>query len=229
MPLNTPGNYVSTINMALAHWAHVNDALDSPLVLPGGYGITELEADRVAVLDMLTLMETRDNERQIALGTRDRLRTEMMELHGRLRGAFNTLPPGMDHAGAIPNRPQFRAIESRFLKVFRDIGTLWDSVNAAPPVPGFTPPLMVGTLTRAEYEAKMDALAAAYETLDRAVVNLRLARNDRDALLESVKHRLKQYRNAVIAHFGEKHSLVELMPTFGRRASHTRRPPDTTV
>lgn len=127
--------------------------------------------------------------------------------------------PNSKYVGAAQVMPELGAAESRFLAPFDDMLSLWTRINADATVPGFTPPMLIGTYALATYTTELAALRTAYGQLTTTETDLNVGRQERNALLPPARERMVQYRAAVEATFGVDHaqtlSLPDLSPAPG--------------
>lgn len=218
----TLGYTLTVAQQYIASWNAVNATLGAtPFVLPGGYAVATLIADRTALLNANTATESGDNDRQIAATNRDLSKALLLPRVAQFRGAVRGALPGTGFAGATPNAPNFSSVESRFLRPFDDMAALWSKINAATGVPNFTPPLLLGTYTLANFNTDITTLRTQYQALYTAEEITRLSRRQRDVLVQPLRNRLKQYRDALIGRFGPKHPFVVSLPALSPPAGST--------
>lgn len=108
MPITGVGSWLNTIDEFLAHWSDVNTALGlSPLILSGGYTRAMMVTDRGGLATQITDVQTKDNTRQAAAGTRDIqravVRPRMLQFGPAVRGFL----PGSRYIPALPRVPAF--------------------------------------------------------------------------------------------------------------------------
>lgn len=111
---------------------------------------------------------------------------------------------------AVPKTPGAKAGFGVFVKACDDVANLWATINTN--VPGFTPPLLIGTLTLAQFNTKLTALKAAFTTLTNKEQDLKLSRESRNAQLPPMRALMVLYRQAVLASFPAGDPLVLSLP-----------------
>lgn len=217
-PLTNHGSYPAVMELFINHWRVVNETLakrgSPPLKLQGGYTLENLVADREELRRTLEESSECGNNRIIAGGERDQAKTALLERHMQLRHAIRAVLPGRWEANSLPAAPQHRCVQSRFLRSFYDLRRIWSDINALEPSPEFTPPLIPGGYTLAQFTADIQSLERIYVKLTEAD---RAAKNNhakRDSLIPGARERMKQYANAVAGAFGRRHPLMASVPVL---------------
>lgn len=99
------------------------------------------------------------------------------------------------------------------LKAFDDMSSLWARVDAETGEPNFTPPLVLrNNVTLANFDADLATMRTRYKAVSDAEADLKLARKQRDVLLEPLRDRLVLYRKAVEVAYGETHPFFNSLP-----------------
>lgn len=224
MPITGVGSWLTTIDEFLAHWNDVNATFaPGSLTLSGSYGRPTLVTDRAALAAAITDVQTKDNTRQSAAGTRDLqravVRPKMLQFGPAVRGFL----PGSRYIPAIPRVPAFQDSPGKWRDRMDDMNSLWVAINLnSPAVPGFTPPLKLSsTYLQANFATDMAALSTAFTDLITADQSAQLARQQRTQLFEPIYQRLKQYRLAVPATFAAGHPLIDSLPALTPPAGST--------
>jgi hypothetical protein len=225
MPFSGPSSYLSTIDEFIAHWTAVNAALaPNPLVLPSGYALAALQADRTTLAtemtELQTLINNWDSERTNRDNLKEALHPRMKQLSNYVRGMF----PESENFGQLRPLVDFAASPGLWANHMDKSESTWLDINTDPPA-GFTPPLVLfGGYTQAQFSADV----ASLKTLFTGVTNtLKAAKNQRE-LRDRIKNRvhdeLNQYRPAVVALFPEDHELVQTIPLLNPLPGHTPDP-----
>lgn len=224
MPITGVGSWLPTVDEFLAHWSDVNIALGiTPLVLSGAYTRALFSTDRTALATQLADVQSKDNVRQAAAGTRDIqravVRPRMLQFGPAVRGFL----PGSRYIHAIPRTPAFQDAPGKWRNAMDDMASLWLSVNAnSPAVVGFTPPLVLsGSYTQALFNTDATALSTAFTSLTTADQSAQLSRQQRDQLFEPMYQRMKQYRQAVVGAFAPGNPLIDSLPALTPAAGST--------
>src|SRR3990172_1219046 len=106
MPITTIGSYITTYDEFLAHWEDVNLALGgtpaTDLTLQGLYTRANMITDRATLQAAITLLEDRENDRQIAANSRDVQKDELRDRLGQFRGMLKGKLPGTAYLAAAP-------------------------------------------------------------------------------------------------------------------------------
>lgn len=228
MPLTDIGSYVNVMDQIAAHWETVNTELGgapaTDLKLAAGYTRANFVAERDALNTAITTLEDLENARQIAAANRDSQKAALRQKLGQFRAMLRAVIPNSKYAGAAQLMPNFGAAESRFLAPFDDMQSLWTRINADTTVPGFTPPLLIGTYTLTMFTTELAALRTAYGQLTTAETDLNVGRQERNALLPLARERMVQYRSAVEATFGPDHPLTVSLPDLSPAPGSTPDP-----
>ncbi len=218
MPLTDLGSYVQTMDEVVLHWLDVNAALGgapaTDLKLEGGFSRADLIAARDLFEDLHISIEDLENAREIAAASRDNLKGTLRPKLGQFRGMLRALIPKSKYAAAAPVLPAFGTDESKFLGPFDDASSLWLRINADATLPGFTPPLVIASLTQAQFATELAATRAAFGAIRAAENDLNVARKERGALLDPARERMVQYRAAVEGLFGPDHPLTQSLPAL---------------
>jgi len=228
MPLNDIGSYVPTMDEFSAHWEDVNTALGgtpaTDLKLKGNYTRTMFIADRNAIETSITGLVGLENTREIAAQSRDAAKQGLVGRLNQFRALLRALLPGSSYANVAPLVPPFSSAESKFLTPFDDMSNLWLKINADATIPGFTPPLLIGTYAVALFQTELAAMRTGFTGLTTAENDERIAREQRDALLPLARERMVQYRSMVEGLLGPTHPLTLSLPDVSPPAGSTPDP-----
>lgn len=217
MPLTDIGSYVPTAQEFEAHWTDVDaDRVANTLpalTLPPNIGLADFTAEIAAVAAAVTELEDLENAREIATATRDSLRETMRDRIIEFRAAVDYRLKGSPYVRALPDTPQPRSSEQRHLKALDDVDSLWTRIDADTGVPNFVPPLTLrGGYTLATFQADLATLRNTFKSITEAENDLRLARAQRDELLEQLRVRMVSYREAIEVEYGPEHVFTETLP-----------------
>jgi hypothetical protein len=214
MPITDIGSYVPTMDEFSAHWADVDAELGvgSELKLQGAFGRNHFVDLRDEIVALLTHGTDLENARQIAAADRDAKKATAKDNLQKFRGMVRAVLPKSKYAAALPTAPDDNAAESKFLTPLDDGNSVWMRINLDATIPGFTPPLVVGSLTQASYLASITALRATFVALTTAENDQRIWLGGRDLKFDDARERMTQYRAAVAAVLGENHPLTQSLP-----------------
>jgi hypothetical protein len=228
MPISSFTDYIPTMDEFISHWA----ATDDNLKVAEGEGVITFDSfnDLRAELDQLkstlqTDLNDWENARVVLEQTRQTAGDRVAEFNRRIRAdfpnnkLFNQLP-------AVPNRTAGR---EAFMTALDDVLDLWTRVNAQPPSPIFSAPLLLpGGFTRAQCVTLRAAVDSAFTTrgdAERAVNATRLKRN---ALQDRVFSIMKQYRLKIEALYAADSVEVLTLPRLSPLPGHTPDPVELT-
>ncbi len=108
--------------------------------------------------------------------------------------------------------PDLGIAESKFLAPLDDTADLWGRINADASIPGFTPPLLIGSYTRAMFVTDLAGARTGFATLSAAENAQTIDLRERDVLLDNARERMVQYRALVPALLGSTHPLTLSLP-----------------
>jgi len=223
MPINGPGDYLSTTDAILAHWTLVNTALGAtPLVLSGAYALATLQTDRTALATQITAVTNAANNLQAGIQDRDLKRAAIREKIRQFGSTVKGLLPGSIYAAMVDPIPRKDGPSKAYFTALDDIAGLWNRINTdAPPPAGFTPPLILSGYTRANFVTDQTALNTAFTALAALNANNEFTRKQRDLLFAPIKARLVQYRTTVTGRFPAGHPLIASLPAISPRRGRT--------
>lgn len=217
-----PSTYLPTLDEFLAHWAAVNA---DPLAGTGM--VTRDAATRANLLTLRDQLDAANQTVESSLNGKeiDRARVEnskramlvrSQELGRRLRGV---LPVDSPFLKAMPELPAQTSAQENFLRPLRDMANLWSRVKAAG-----TDFELSGDYTDENYKDELENLTTLYGTLATSELDLKLAREKRNALQEAARKILSAYRPAVEGLFPPDSPLVKTIPLIYPPAGHTPEP-----
>lgn len=224
MPFSGPSSYLSTIDEFIGHWTDVNAELTPDLTLSSGYTLPDLQADRDDLADEITQLEGAINVLEGHRTDRDNQKGPMRERMRQLGAFIKGMLPTSVYVGQIPNLIRDSASSGKWIVAMDDHAHLWTTINASPPA-GFTPPLLLlGGYSVADFNTDVASLKATFTAWVQADQDVDRERDERDALYQSIRDELVQYRLAVIANFPPDHPLVTSLPRLTPLPGHTPDP-----
>lgn len=224
MPFQNVSGYLESLDEFGAHWALVNAAVETPLVLDMGYARAVFLSDQNILARQMTQVVQADNALQIAITARDQSKNALRERMRQFRATVIGLLPNTTFRKALPILPPFGAAPGTWTKTLDDIAGLWATINAVPP-DGFTGPLLLaGGYTAAQFTADFTALKAAFTAVTNAERGARLAREERDLTAAGIRARLRDYRAAVAGQFEANSPLINTLPALSAPAGSTPDP-----
>lgn len=230
MPLEGLTTYLPTMSEVLTHWLDVNLELGgtaaTDLKLQGGFTRAQFQTLRDTLDASLQELVDFENARETAGNARDQKKSALMERLGQFRGMLRGLLAHTIYPSAAPLVPTFGLAEGRFLPPFDDMASLWGRINADATIAGFTPPLALTGMTRAQFVAALADLRATYAAVIQAENDEDIGRKRRDALLPDIRERIVQYRELVAAVLGASHPLTLSLPALSPNPGST---PDPSV
>lgn len=217
MPITDIASYVTTGNEFEGHWTDVNaDRLANALpelTLIDGYGLSNLTADIAAIQAAITHVTDLDNALDVALGDRDNQKAGLRSRVIEFREAVNYRLKGTGYVRALPDTPQPTSSEQHTLGALDDMASVWTRINAETGVPNFTPPLLLrGGYDLATFQSEGASLRDAYKAVSDAENDLRIARGERDLLLDPFRDRLVSYRQGIEVEYGPDHPFTTSLP-----------------
>ena len=224
MPIRSFVDYLPVMDEFIIHWKATDDAI----VIPengAATGLSDIEDLRTALDGAKTSLQIKlndlENSRVVLEQTRTAAGDHIANFNRRIRAdfpnnqLFNRLPP-------VPPRHAGRDV---FLTAMDDVLDLWNRVNAQPPSPLFTPPLLLlGGLTRAQLTTLRTALDNAFTqriNAERAVDEARIRRN---AFQDRARELMRLYRLKIEAFYAEDSVPVQTLPRLSPLPGHTPDP-----
>ena len=215
MAISSIGSYPPTMEEFIAHWTEVNAAISpAVLTLKNAFTLANFTTERTNIVNSFPLVEAADNVRQGAAGDRDIKKAGIRPRLGQLRAAVTGVLAGTKYVNMLPKMPTFRAAESKFLRPFDDMASIWLAINTDT-IPGFTGPLVLsGGYTLANFNTELAALKAAFVAWVAAENGGRSARSSRDILLPPAREHMRQYRLAAKVALPPGHALLATIPAL---------------
>ena len=217
MPITDIGSYVTTGSEFNAHWTDVDaDRVANSLAaltLPDGYALADLIADVAAVEAAIISIIDLDNVLANATSNRDSAKQNLRDQVMVFRDQVNFSLKGSGYVRALPDTPAPTASEQKTLRALDDVQSIWTRINADTGVPNFTPPLVLrGNIALAAFTTELAGLRANYQAVTNAENDLRIARGQRDVMLDPLRNRFVSYRQAVLVAYGEGHPFASSLP-----------------
>jgi len=230
MPLEGLTTYLPTMAQILAHWLDVNlelgGAAATDLKLQGGFTRAQFQGLHDTLDAVLQGLVDFENARETAGNARDQKKSALIERLSQFRGMLRGLLAHTIYPSAAPLVPGIGLAEGRFLPPFDDMASLWGRIDADATIAGFTPPLVLTGMTRAQFVAVLADLRAAYAAVAQAEHDEGISRKRRDVMLPDIRERIVQYRELVAAVFGANHPLTLSLPALSPNPGST---PDPSV
>lgn len=225
MPITGLGSWLPTVDEFLAHWAQVNTALGlgGPLVLSGGYAVGNLTSNRASLAGQFLDVQAKENLLQTASGDRDVqravVRPRMLQFGPAVRG----LLPGSRYIHSLPRVPAFGDSPGKWRNAMDDTSSLWATINTnAPPVTGFTPPLLLsGSYAVAGFNTDAGLLSTAFTAVTTTDQNAQLSRQQRDQIFQPMYNKMKEYRLVIVSRFAAGDPLIDSLPRLVPAAGST--------
>ena len=195
------------------HWSEVETEIGRSFMLKDEYSRIQLDADKKELDDALDAIMEPDNEAERGAALREKLRKPLLIRFDEIKNAVNSSISNPVHAAALPGKPSPHASGTVTLKAFADLAELWGKINTDTTLPASERPLtVVGGYNRANFEADVAALKAAFDAIGDAHHEATQSRKDRDALVPSLLPRLTQYRARVNSLLPAGHRLLATLP-----------------
>jgi len=192
------------------------------LPLPGSYLRADFGTDLAELQTAITNQEDLDNAISLATANRDNqranLRARVMEFRDRVKLDLK----GTGYERGLPDTPHPTASEQKLLKAADDTASLWTRIDAETAIGGFTPPLLMrGNYTLAAFIADLATMRTYFGDVRQAENDARLARKNRDVLLDPLRERMVQYRAVIEVEYGVGHPFVQSLPDVYDSAGST--------
>ncbi len=180
MPIASTIDYISVMDEFTAHWQATDNAIiiaeDGAAVTFTNFGTLRATLD-TAKTNLQTVLNNLENSRVNLEKIRQTAGDRVAEFNRRIRADFS----GNTTFNSLPDVPNRSAGRDAFLNAVDDMLDLWNRVNALPPSPLFTAPmLLMGGFTRAKLvalRAQLDGVFTTRSTCERAAADQRLLRN----------------------------------------------------
>jgi len=221
-----PRRYLQKTDEFLAHWPLVNTSLASALILTGNYAVADLTSNRASLLTQINAEVAAENALQAAIQDRDLKRAAIRERIRQFNQAVRGFFPNSTYSKQLPAIPRVNDPGGVYQKLMQEMNDIWTQINAISPVPLGAPiPLVLtGTYNKLAFVADMNALLAAFTTIETNQTLAETARLTRDGIWAPMYERMKQYRLAVQGRFAAGSPLLLSLPTITPPAGHTPAP-----
>ena len=212
MPIASNIDYIPVMDEVISHWGITDDSLT-------------LAEDGVAVSfdsfgDLRALLDTAKSQLQVRLNDLEGARVALeqarlvagdrvAEFNRRIRADF----PNNATFSRLPTVPNRSGGRDAFLDAMDDTLDLWSRVNALPPSPIFTAPLLLpGGLTRAQFQTLRTGLDTAFTNRGNAENAVSAQRITRNGLQDRAKSLMVTYRLKVEALYAPDSLQVITLP-----------------
>ena len=225
MALSGHLNFLPVVDACLANWSLANAALPAPgLVLADGTDRAALGVLRGVFAEQLRVIVVGENAAEFAMASVLMVKPKLLARLGQFNDTVRAWWRHQPLAAALPKVTSVSAALEGFLVPMREGLRLWEVLEGRPAPSGVVLPLRLGTgvgFGRADFLALVAEAELQKAALLRAVVDLRLARAERDAMGRRLRGILVQYVRAVTAQFGEHSHITESLPRLSPLAGHT--------
>jgi len=225
MPLTSKGSYIGVMEMFIAHWHEANLEIGPPLgvlILPDGYAVANLDADRAAIQASLMEVIGAENHRQVAVEDYSMRKEALNRRIAQFNRMVRALLEGTSYPSSLTKVPAILKKANKFLDPHVKARTLWGHINADPDI-SLTLTLPDG-YALADYSADIQACQDRVGEAEMEREDERIARDRRDLLLKAALERLKSYRLMVLANFPSGHPMVTSLPKLSRHSVATPKP-----
>lgn len=230
-----PASYNIVVPLFLNHWLTCNNALPPATPLLVQLPKKKTTVNRAYLQGLFTSLVNRQNDVQGALTERDIARGVILLRKKALLARLNQFNGILDadfteteFYAARPYAPSLSDGQEAFSRAIREVWKLWEKINAAPPPPGVTLPLVLpeteelaGAMTVGEFASLLSSLQFDYTNeLDKNQnVTIELAR--RNKIQERCHLVMRWYRETVPTKLGMFPELIETMPRLSPAPGHT--------
>ena len=223
----SPLSYLRTAQDIDTHWQQVNASSSAnPITLKGSFTLAQFQNELTVFGAKISQTRAERLQRDMAAGQRSIQKDAVRESLTRFRAAVTNYLMGTPYAGNLPTLPTLSVDESAYKEPFLKMQERWRVIdNLSVSVPEFTAPLVLGNgLTLDGFVDQLTDLDSAYRALDKSDTQLETYRRERDAMMEPLKKRIVQYKNALIDRFGKEHPFVKSIPALSPTPSNTLKP-----
>ncbi|MDX2109013.1 MAG: hypothetical protein SFY80_02105 [Verrucomicrobiota bacterium] len=193
----------------------VNDrGVANPIVLFGNYTQTDLEADRGALVTLLSEYDVYDSELRLAYAVRDAVRATVVQAaSGFIQTTkFHVKSLGMENK--LPKIPTTNTKQLLLLQICATVIDMWEKVNEMPSGALTFPLTLRDGYSLVQFKADVAKLAAAYNAIIEKQRAASINRMKRNGILARIKPALVEYRVRVRVLYPENHILVTSLPTL---------------
>ncbi len=209
MPRLTEAERTQLLDDHVAHWTQADALPGGPITLLGTYGLTQFQADRTTYIakgdEILQLVATtlplRMAERDALFGLTPDDDTGLWFWLNQYKAMVRALMPRTPLGRTAPNIGKVSIGE--YLNILHRFLDHWKRVNEQ-----LSAPLLIGTMTLAELQARHDALHAKLLEVAGAQGDLNLAREEREDLFGDVAEDEREDAS-VIARLLLYHAVIE--------------------
>lgn len=219
----TPRMYLNKGDEFIGHYAAVNTALGTPLILPGNYLQATMVTDRAALATLITACITAANNLGTQAAARDALRGPLAERIRQFNALVRGLFPGSGMVRDLPKVPLLSSGDGVWMQAMADVDNIWTTINAIFPVPvGVTlPMLLTGGYNKAAFNTDQAALNTAFTGVINNTRALKEALRARNVAQLALETRYRQYRLQVQGRFAKGAPLLATLPSLTPPSGHT--------
>ena len=205
-----PKDFLEKMNIFAAHWAEADAAYGDKIELSGGYGKSELAADRDALSAQMTGVVGAENAHQIASGALALARKAMQQRMIQFNRMVRALLPDSIEAGLLTRVPGLSNGYGPWLKAMQETAFVWAQADASPE----GPITLSGGYALGDFEADSADLETKFIATRHANSAWRQEIAERDILWVAIYARLKQYRLAIQGFFEPEHYVFASLPAL---------------
>lgn len=209
------------MNQFAQHWPKVNTALaPSVLKLTAGYALADFLADKQALNDAISAVSPLIIEAAVLSTQRENLKVALVKRATQYRLSVKGLIAGSMFVKSAPQAPKPGDGFDTFFAPLNKIKQDWTLINgiteanaAQYGAVGFEAPLtLTGGYTLAEFSGQIQQLTTLWPQVEEKEREATYARKTRDGLMDAMRARLVQYRNAVPGQLAEDSTLLATLP-----------------
>lgn len=220
MAITGPASYLPTADEFIAHWEGANSAFGSAISVVGGVTVEQLQQLRDDLAAARTTITRRLNDQEYARSDIYRLATGLDARVEQFRARIEAVYPDTKWADAMPRRFDPRASMDKVVTPLDDLLSVWGSLNQT----ADSEVVLIGGYTVEQAGHEIYALKEAYATYNKAVVGVKMARSERNALQEQIYPILKQYRSVIPSYFAPNSAVAESLPRLTPKPGSTPKP-----
>jgi hypothetical protein len=233
MPWSGNSSAIPTTEEFISHWTAANALLPplSPIVMPGvplGFptevNISTLEALLTDLQSQVATIQSKANGAALVRGDLKLRQVALLDQFGQFTDKVRGNLSGTKWIGAVPLAPTEGDAQSRFCDPMDDAVDLWLRINTEQALGvGKVLTLRDGT-TQAQFVTKVAELKQVWRDLKGADLDLKLARGQRNTIMEKIYPILKQYRVVLPTFFAAGSAIVESLPRLTPEPGSTPEP-----
>lgn len=202
----SPKDYLPRLDQFSDHWASVDAALGSPMLLPERYGRSRLAEDRQALVERLECVRGAELRVEATIALRNQLRAALGERQRQFNAIVRAMMPDSDYADRLIRVPVPTSGPSVWLANVDDVARIWDEIASKLPI------TLADGYNRSDFERDRRRLAQTFEDMAQHTAQYREFAEARDAVWAEIYQRIRQYRLMVQGKFDSDSEIVESLP-----------------